>query len=130
MLRSNASKETAPHEMASFMTFQGCLHGLHDSLWPQFPNFVKKLLNVIHSAVLAAHNIFFHAVRNDILQSMTCDVRPHLCKLRCAVASCDVLAGPFLVVTCDVRACSAFPGLQSATAIFHIFFGNNEGNGE
>ena len=65
MLCSNASKETATHEMASFMTFQGCLHGLHDSLWPQFLNFVQKLLNGIHSAIFAAHNIFFRVVQDD-----------------------------------------------------------------
>ena len=59
MLCSNASKETAPHETASFMTFRGCLHGLHDSLWTQFPNFVQQLLNGVHSAIFAAHNIFF-----------------------------------------------------------------------
>ena len=66
MLCSNASKETAPHEMASFMTFQGCLHGLHDSLWPDFPYSGQKLLNVIYSAIFADHT-FFHAVLDDIL---------------------------------------------------------------
>ena len=55
------------------------------------------------------------------LQSMTCDVQLHLRKLRSAVASCDVCAGLILVVTCDVRACLAFSGLQSVTAISHIF---------
>ena len=60
-----------------------------------------------------------------MFQSMTCDVRPQLAEERCAVASCDVRAEPILVVTFDVRACGAFSGLQSATAISHIF-GNNE----
>ena len=60
----------------------------------------------------------------SILQSMTCDVRPQLTEVRCAVATCNVRAEPILVVTCDVRACSAFSGLQSATAIWHIFCNN------
>ena len=41
-------------------------------------------------------------------QSMTCDVRLQLAEIRCAVASCNVLAEPILVVTCDVCACGAF----------------------
>jgi hypothetical protein len=41
-------------------------------------------------------------------QSMTCDVRLQLAEVQCAVASCDVGAELILVVTCDVRACSAF----------------------
>ena len=52
---------------------------------------------------------------------MTCDVWPHLRKLQCAVASCNVRAEPILIVTCDVRPCGAFSGLQSATAILHVF---------
>ena len=56
---------------------------------------------------------------------MTCDVQLQLAEVRCAVVSCDVRAEPILVVTCDVRACGAFSGLQSATTISHIF-GNNE----
>jgi hypothetical protein len=53
-------------------------------------------------------------------QSMTCDVRLQLAEVRCAVASCDVLAIPTLVVTCDVSACGAFLGLRSAIKISHI----------
>ena len=53
---------------------------------------------------------------------MTCDVRPHLPKLRCAVKSCDVCAEPILVVTCDVRECGAFLGLRGVTAILHGFW--------
>ena len=56
---------------------------------------------------------------------MTFDVRPQVAEVRCLVASCDVRAEPILVVTCDVHACGAFSGFQSATAISHIF-GNNE----
>ena len=41
-------------------------------------------------------------------QSMTCDVGLQLGEVRCAV------------VTFDVRACGAFKGLRSATAILHI----------
>ena len=52
---------------------------------------------------------------------MTCDVRPQLAEVQCAVASCDVHAEPLLVVTCDVCSCGAFSGLRSATAISHIF---------
>ena len=48
-------------------------------------------------------------------------MRPQLAEVRCGVASCDVRAEPILVVTCDVRACDAFSGLRSATAISHIF---------
>ena len=39
-----------------------------------------------------------------ILQNITCG-GPHLHKLRCAVASCDVRAELILVVTCDMGAC-------------------------
>ena len=38
---------------------------------------------------------------------MTYDVRPQLAEVRCVIASCDVRAEPILVVTCDVRVCSA-----------------------
>ena len=59
---------------------------------------------------------------------MTCDVRVQLMEVWCAVASCNVRAESILVVTCDVRACGAFSGFQSAIAISHIFFGKNEWN--
>ena len=35
---------------------------------------------------------------------------PHLWKLHCAIASCNVCAEPILVITCYLRFCSAFSG--------------------
>ena len=43
------------------------------------------------------------------------------CELRCAVASCAVLVQTHFFESCDVRACGAFLGLQSAIATSHIF---------
>jgi hypothetical protein len=60
---------------------------------------------------------------------MTCNVRLQLAEVRCAVASCDVRAEPTLVVTCDVRECGSFLGLQSATAILHIILAIVKENG-
>ena len=51
--------------------------------------------------------------------SMTCDVRPQLAEVQCAVAHCNVLAEPILLVTCDVRACasSGLPQYRTFLAI-------------
>ena len=64
---------------------------------------------------------------NEILkiQSITCNVWLQLAEMRCVITSCDVLVEPMLVVTCNVRACGAFSGLRSTTAILHIC-GNNK----
>ena len=54
-------------------------------------------------------------------QSMTCDVRPQVAEVRCAVASCDVHAEPILVLIA-MCVCGAFSGLWNATTISHIFW--------
>ena len=45
----------------------------------------------------------------------TCDLRPHLRKLRCA-------CGTHFGGTCDVRVCGAFLGVRSGIATLQLYF--------